>query len=546
MFKIFYNIFFASLTMFVFAISPVLEAKKVGDISRSSARNLLNSIDPYHKRDSEVFFQHLASQYKSFALYNLDGLKRDDVATYFINKTLASIEGVNVYPEELLYWDINPAYLIELQLAREDFIAVREAGRIALPEETSNAQAKFDCWVVQATTTLGQEYIDVCKNDFYTSLDFIKENTNKRYITQRDVIIADQKNKTPKVKSVKQNSNAEVVDHIPSTASIGYSPFSWRPERPLTVINQITIPVSTSSNNIDDNSLAKLFSRENTARLPSDNAIDIGSLPISNDVVKPLTDDNIVRVNNSVNKSLLKAINVVGNKVDRIDNKLNIIDKRTATTSDKIKSIDGQFATVNNKVDTINDQISLIDNKVKVIKIDMSEVKETQRTLLTVEEFRQIMDSINSGIIKSTKNMKVKVEDNKPSENIQVLVKHLTTKQAVTEKVLDIYFKFDQDTLDIEYKEAIKELAQLMKNNEEVSLSIVGHTDSKGDRAYNYSLGGRRADVIKKQLVLAGLPGDRIKTVSAGESQLIHTTADGVSNDKNRLGQIIREVKKVE
>lgn len=84
----------------------------------------------------------------------------------------------------------------------------------------------------------------------------------------------------------------------------------------------------------------------------------------------------------------------------------------------------------------------------------------------------------------------------------------------------------------------------LIKGNPDSNITIEGHTDSQGQRAYNMELGQKRADAVKSQLVARGVAADRIKTVGVGPDRPIadNKTAEGRAN--NRRVEIIVEPSK--
>jgi peptidoglycan-associated lipoprotein len=68
---------------------------------------------------------------------------------------------------------------------------------------------------------------------------------------------------------------------------------------------------------------------------------------------------------------------------------------------------------------------------------------------------------------------------------------------------------------------------------------IQGNTDERGSREYNVGLGQRRADGVKRMLVLLGAREGQIESVSLGEEK---PQADGHSEDawaKNRRSDML-------
>ncbi len=92
----------------------------------------------------------------------------------------------------------------------------------------------------------------------------------------------------------------------------------------------------------------------------------------------------------------------------------------------------------------------------------------------------------------------------------------------VLRQLKNVYFAFDDYSLSPEARETVKQNAEWLKpfleNNSDYDLVIEGHCDERGTEEYNLALGQRRADSVKKYLVILGIPEDRIKTISYGES----------------------------
>ena len=87
-------------------------------------------------------------------------------------------------------------------------------------------------------------------------------------------------------------------------------------------------------------------------------------------------------------------------------------------------------------------------------------------------------------------------------------------------------------------------IAEYMKENPSFTLSIVGHTDSQGDEAYNQKLSEDRAEAVKSYLIKKGVGEIVINASGKGESEPIadNNTAEG--REKNR--RVVFSVTKLE
>jgi peptidoglycan-associated lipoprotein len=82
-----------------------------------------------------------------------------------------------------------------------------------------------------------------------------------------------------------------------------------------------------------------------------------------------------------------------------------------------------------------------------------------------------------------------------------------------------IYFDFDKYNLKPQYKEVLKEKAEILKNYPGWNMLIEGHCDERGTEEYNLALGERRARAAYEFLVILGVDSSRMKIVSFGEEK---------------------------
>lgn len=80
-------------------------------------------------------------------------------------------------------------------------------------------------------------------------------------------------------------------------------------------------------------------------------------------------------------------------------------------------------------------------------------------------------------------------------------------------------FDFDKSVVKPQYYELLRNVKDYVEQ-ENLKLTIIGHTDSKGTDAYNMALGMRRAVAVRDKLIEFGLDPARILGVeSRGESE---------------------------
>lgn len=91
----------------------------------------------------------------------------------------------------------------------------------------------------------------------------------------------------------------------------------------------------------------------------------------------------------------------------------------------------------------------------------------------------------------------------------------------------DSLFDFDKATVKPAGMQALDKFAVDLRGTTFEVISVVGHTDRIGSRAYNMSLSSRRAEAVKSYLVQpAGLPAGKISAKGVGESEPVTKTIE--------------------
>ncbi|MGO8754556.1 MAG: peptidoglycan-associated lipoprotein Pal [Gallionellaceae bacterium] len=80
-----------------------------------------------------------------------------------------------------------------------------------------------------------------------------------------------------------------------------------------------------------------------------------------------------------------------------------------------------------------------------------------------------------------------------------------------------VYFDFDKSNVKSEYQDVIQQQADFMKSYPKDAVTLQGNCDERGSAEYNLALGDRRANSVRKEMVLLGIPNSNISTVSFGK-----------------------------
>ena len=100
-----------------------------------------------------------------------------------------------------------------------------------------------------------------------------------------------------------------------------------------------------------------------------------------------------------------------------------------------------------------------------------------------------------------------------------------------------VYFTLNSTKISFSNYPSLTEVAKFMKNNTGAKLSIVGHTDATGPKAFNEKLGKKRSQAVIDHLVkIYGIDSARLSAASKGDSEIL---AKGQANINRRVDFLI-------
>jgi peptidoglycan-associated lipoprotein len=102
-----------------------------------------------------------------------------------------------------------------------------------------------------------------------------------------------------------------------------------------------------------------------------------------------------------------------------------------------------------------------------------------------------------------------------------------------------IYFDFDSSEIRGEGTEIVAAHAKHMASTPRARVRLEGHTDERGSREYNIGLGERRAQAVRRALLLQGATDAQLSTVSYGEERPAAAGSDEAAWAKNRRVEIV-------
>ena len=102
-----------------------------------------------------------------------------------------------------------------------------------------------------------------------------------------------------------------------------------------------------------------------------------------------------------------------------------------------------------------------------------------------------------------------------------------------------IYYEYDHYDIQEEYVPIIDAHAKLLMAHTDLKMFVQGNCDDRGSREYNLALGQRRAESVKRAMVLLGVNDKQVETVSFGAEKPVAFGQDEDSWSKNRRSDLV-------
>ena len=102
-----------------------------------------------------------------------------------------------------------------------------------------------------------------------------------------------------------------------------------------------------------------------------------------------------------------------------------------------------------------------------------------------------------------------------------------------------VFFDYDSFIVKDEFKSVLVQHGKMLAANPQIKMLIQGNADDRGSREYNIALGQKRAEAVKKAVLLNGGKEDQVEAVSLGEEKPRCTEQTEECWAKNRRGDIL-------
>jgi peptidoglycan-associated lipoprotein len=102
-----------------------------------------------------------------------------------------------------------------------------------------------------------------------------------------------------------------------------------------------------------------------------------------------------------------------------------------------------------------------------------------------------------------------------------------------------IYFDFDKSEIKPEFADIVTAHARNLTSHPGLKIKLEGNTDERGTREYNIGLGERRAQAVRRALMLQGVTESQLATVSFGSERPAVEGDDEAAWAQNRRVELV-------
>lgn len=208
----------------------------------------------------------------------------------------------------------------------------------------------------------------------------------------------------------------------------------------------------------------------------------------------------------------------VHTSADQLNARVDKTDSNVKEMNDRVGNLDTRTNEQGRKIDTLNGDLQKTNTDLQKTNGDLQKTAERTSQAQSAATNAQSTADQASGRV-------VTLEENFQNRN---------QYNVVEEKF--VTFQFGSSNLDHTYTSMLDEVAQAVTQNPDALIVLEGRTDSTGDAAYNVQLGERRAEAVKRYLVVEkSVPMYRIHQTSFGAAKPIAENKSREGREKNRV-----------
>ena len=180
------------------------------------------------------------------------------------------------------------------------------------------------------------------------------------------------------------------------------------------------------------------------------------------------------------------------------------------------ETMDKRDAQIGQRVDTVDQQVSTVGQQVSAVQ---GRVTQESQRLDGVDARVSTLGTAVTETSEAARGAKeASIAAAAKADGVDQRVTRLWTNRYSPKLVdtVQILFGFDRAELDDRAQTSLVNLAKDLQDNQNLTVELIGYTDMRGPREYNYQLSQRRVDAARRFLVERGVQLSRIRSVGLG------------------------------
>jgi outer membrane protein OmpA-like peptidoglycan-associated protein len=208
----------------------------------------------------------------------------------------------------------------------------------------------------------------------------------------------------------------------------------------------------------------------------------------------------------------------VRTSADTLNAKIDKTDNNLKETNDRVGTLDARTNEHGKRLDTLNGDLQKTNTDLQKTNGDLQKTTErTSQAQTAAQNAQSVADQAEGRVVTLEENFQ-----NRNQYNV------------VAEKF--VTFQINSASLGRDYNSMLDEIVQMATQYPDALIVLEGRTDSTGDGAYNVQLGERRAEAVKRYLVVEkSIPMYRIHQTSFGAAKPIAENSSRQGREKNRV-----------